>query len=97
MTKQKRRGFTEEFKRDAVRLVTDEGYTFAEAGRSLGVRGDMISRWKRRFEGTDEASDRDRDVSDEQRIRELEAEVRKLRMEKDILKKATAFFVQEKP
>ena len=96
MTK-KRRGFTEEFKRDAVRLVTDEGYSFAEAGRSLGVRGDMIARWKRRFENTDAAADRSHLVSDKQRIRELEAEVRKLRMEKDILKKATAFFVQEKP
>lgn len=95
MSKQKRRGFTEEFKREAVRLVTDEGYTFAEAGRSLGVRGDMISRWKRRFEAADEISDRQ--ISEQQRIRELEAEVRKLRMEKDILKKATAFFVQEKP
>ena len=95
MTKQKRRGFTEEFKREAVRLVRDEGYSFAEAGRSLGVRGDMISRWKRRFEATDEVSDRA--ISEQQRIRELEAEVRKLRMEKDILKKATAFFVQEKP
>ena len=96
MTK-KRRGFTEEFKRDAVRLVTHEGYSFAEAGRSLGVRGDMVARWKRRFENVDEAVDRGRQISDEQRIRELEAEVRKLRMEKDILKKATAFFVQEKP
>ena len=95
MTKQKRRGFTEEFKRDAVRLVTNEGYSFAEAGRSLGVRGDMISRWKRQLEATDEVSDRE--TSERQRIRELEAEVRKLRMEKDILKKATAFFVQEKP
>jgi transposase len=92
---EKRRGFTEEFKRDAVRLVTDEGYSFAEAGRSLGVRGDMIARWKRRFEQSDE--DRNQEISDKQRIRDLEAEVRKLRMEKDILKKATAFFVQEKP
>ena len=93
----KRRGFTGEFKRDAVRLVTDEGYSFAEAGRSLGVRGDMIARWKRRLEATDEASNRGHQGSDQQRIRELEAQVRKLRMEKDILKKATAFFVQEKP
>ncbi len=95
MTKQKRRRFTEEFKREAVRLVTDQGYSFGEAGRSLGVRGDLISRWKRRFAAADETSDRE--VSEQQRIRELEAEVRKLRMEKDILKKATAFFVQEKP
>ena len=97
MSKQKRRGFTEEFKRDAVRLVTDEGYSLAEDGRSLGVRGDMIARWKRRFEAGDEATDRDRQISDMERIRELEAENRRLRMEKDILKKATAFFVQEKP
>ena len=74
MSKQKRRGFTEEFKREAVRLVTDEGYSFAEAGRSLGVRGDMVARWKRRFEVTDEAKDQSRDVSDKRRIRELEAE-----------------------
>ena len=71
MTK-KRRGFTEEFKRDAVRLVTDEGYSFAEAGRSLGVRGDMVARWKRRFETTDEAVDRGRQISDEQRIRDTD-------------------------
>ncbi len=95
MTQQKRRRFTEEFKREAVRLVTGQGYSFGEAGRSLGVRGDLISRWKRRFEAADETSGRE--VSEQQRIRELEAEVRKLRMEKDILKKATAFFVQEKP
>ena len=76
MTK-KRRGFTEEFKRDAVRLVTDEGYSFAEAGRSLGVRGDMIARWKRRSEVADEAGDRDRQISDKQRIGELEGEVRR--------------------
>ena len=96
MTK-KRRRFSEEFKREAVRLVTDEGYTFAEAGKSLGVRGDMIARWKRRLERADEAADRADQVSDKQRIKELEAENRRLKMEKDILKKATAFFVQEKP
>ena len=93
----KSRRYSEQFKRDAVRLVTDEGYSFAEAGRSLGVRGDMIARWKRRFEAADETVGRDRQISDKQRIRELEARVRKLQMEKDILKKATAFFVREKP
>ena len=72
MTKQKRRRFTEEFKREAVRLVTDQGYSFGEAGRSLGVRGDLISRWKRRFEAAEESSGRQ--VSEQQRIRELEAE-----------------------
>ena len=85
MTK-RRRKFSDEFKREAVRLVTDEGYTFAEAGKSLGIRGDMISRWKRGFERADESADREHQVSDKQRIKELEAEVRKLRMEKDILK-----------
>ena len=56
----------------------------------------MIARWNRRSRGDDARLSHSRPMSDQQRIRELEAEVRKLRMEKEILKKATALFVQEK-
>ena len=91
----KRRFFSEEFKQEAVSLVVDQGYSCSEAGRSLGVGGNLIGRWKRDLEsgipGHGKLSE------DQQRVRDLEAEVRRLRMEKDILKKATAFFVQEKP
>ncbi len=98
MTK-KRQEYTADFKREAVKLVVDQGYSLAEAGRSLGIRGNLIGRWKRQLEDDQQQAfpGKGKMTPDQQRIRDLEAEVRRLRMEKDILKKATAFFVQEKP
>ena len=94
----RRQFFSEEFKREAVSLVVDQGYSFAEAGRSLGIRGNLVGRWKRELErGESEFQGHGKLPVDQQRIKELEAENRRLKMEKDILKKATAFFVQEKP
>ncbi len=96
MTRQ-RRTHSREFKQEAVVLVVEQGYSCAEAGRSLGVNGAMIGRWKRQLEDdTSEAfPGKGKRTADQQRIHELETENRRLRMEKDILKKATAFFVKE--
>lgn len=46
----KRRKYTDEFKRDAVLLVTEQGYTLAEAARSLGINSNLLGRWKHTFE-----------------------------------------------
>ena len=46
----KRNKYTAEFKQEAVGLVMEHGYSYADAGRSLGVHGNMISRWKRELE-----------------------------------------------
>ena len=43
---------TEEFKREAVRLVTDQGYGVAEAARNLGLHASLLGRWKREVEQT---------------------------------------------
>ena len=43
----KRETYTEEFRREAVGLVQEEGYNCAEAGRQLGIRGQLVARWKR--------------------------------------------------
>ncbi|MFV1849122.1 MAG: transposase [Thalassospira sp.] len=94
----KRKFYSQEFKQEAVSLVVDQGYTCAEAGRSLGVRGSLVGRWKRELELGDSAFQGSGQLTpDQRRIKELEAENRRLKMEKDVLKKATAFFVQEKP
>lgn len=94
----KRKFYSQEFKQEAVSLVLDQGYSCAEAGRSLGVRGNLVGRWKRELESGDSAFQGSGQLTpDQRRIKELEAENRRLKMEKDILKKATAFFVQEKP
>lgn len=89
-----RRTFSDEFKRDAVSLVTGQGYSFAEASRSLGLHPNLIRNWKQKFmsENNDQAVLSEDEKAELKRLRE---ENRKLRMERDILKKATAFFAKE--
>ena len=95
--KKERRTFSAEFKQEAVALVLEHGYSYAAAGRSLGIRGNLIGRWTRQLEDT--ASEafpgKGKRTGEQQRIHELETENRRLRMEREILKKATAFFVKE--
>ena len=95
--KKQRRTHSPEFKREAVALVVEHGYSLAAAGRSLGVNGSLIGRWKRELdsEGTETFPGKGKRTAEQQRIRELEAEVRRLQMEREILKKATAFFAKE--
>jgi transposase len=89
----KRRNYTEDFKRDAVALVTEQGYKVSEAGRSLGIGDNLIRRWMREFE---EAASGERLSADErEELRRLRKEVRLLRMEKEILKKASQYFAKE--
>ncbi len=91
----KKRQYTDEFKREAVKLVTEQGYTQAEAARSLGINPNLIRRWRLKFApktpGTETMSE-----TEQQELVRLREEVRRLRMERDILKKATAFFASEK-
>ena len=89
----KRRNYTEEFKRDAVALVTEQGYKVSEAARSLDVGDNLIRRWKREFE--DDASGTQLGADEREELKRLRKEVRMLRMEKEILKKASAYFAKE--
>lgn len=89
----KRREYTEDFKRDAVALVTEQGYKPSEAARSLGIGDNLIRRWKRKFE--EEASSAGLDSNEREELKRLRKENRMLRMEKEILKKASAYFAKE--
>ena len=95
--KRQRRTHSREFKKEAVALVVEHGYSYAEAGRSLGVSGALIGRWRRQLEGkaSDAFPGKGKRTAEQQRIYELEKENRRLKMEKEILKKATAFFAKE--
>ena len=66
-------------------LVLEHGYSCAEAGRSMGVNGNLIGRWKRELE--DNAAEafpgKGKRTAEQQRIHELETENRRLRMEKE--------------
>lgn len=94
MSHQKRRKYTEEFKREAVRLVTVQGYKLSEAARNLGVNANLLSVWKSKY--SDESSNQELTEDEQMELARLRAEVKRLRMERDILKKATAFFANEK-
>lgn len=95
--KRTRRQHSPEFKREAVALVQEQGYSYAAAGRSLGVSGALIGRWKDELgnHATGAFPGHGKRTAEQQRIHELESENRRLRMEREILKKATAFFVKE--
>ena len=89
----KRRNYTEDFKRDAVALVTEQGYKPTEAARSLGVGDNLIRRWMREF--GDAASGTRLSTDEREELKRLRKEVRLLRMEKEILKKASQYFAKE--
>lgn len=94
-----RRSFSKEFKLDAIALVEEQGYSVSEAARSLELSESLLRRWIKLHSDSGEQSfpgkGRQNLSPEQQRIRELEEENRKLKMEKEILKKATAFFAKE--
>jgi transposase len=91
-----RRVFSAEFKAAAVRLVTEQNYGVREAGRSLGVGVNTLRYWIKRHAGGKPGAVGE-DQALRKRVRELEAEVQKLKTEREILKKAAAFFAKEHP
>jgi transposase len=92
-----RKKYSQEFKLDAVSLVLDQGYTVAEAAKSLGVNRSMLRRWIKEFQSDDGQAFRGNGklTPEQAEIRLLREENRRLKMEKEILKKATVFFAKE--
>lgn len=92
-----RNKYSKEFKLDAIALVNEQGYSKAEAARSLDINPNMLGRWIKEHEQEDDQAFRGNGkLTDEQlEIRRLKEQVRRLEMEKDILKKATVFFAKE--
>ena len=94
--KRQRRLFTDEFKKNAVQLVLDNGYSCTEVARRLNVNHTNVSRWVRQYRDQSEPpaiSNTQRDLEAENK--RLKKENQRLLMERDILKKAAAFFANE--
>jgi len=89
-----RRSFTDEFKRDAVALVIDEGRRVIDVARSLGVGEGTLGNWVRQAR-IDRGERAGLTTSDKTELAELRKENARLRMERDLLKRATAFWVKE--
>ena len=91
-----RRTYTDEFKRDAVNLVVVEGYSFKRAADAVGVSSRSLREWHEKFAPAPDAS------ADNPTVQQLQAEIQRLRkalqqaeLERNILKKATAYFAKE--
>jgi transposase len=89
-----RRRFTNEFKHDAVELVRTTGRPIAEIARELGIYDSTLGNWVRQ-DRIDHGEPEGLTSQDRARLRELEAENAKLRMERDLLKRTVAFWVKE--
>lgn len=96
MSKQ-RRTFSPEFKQQAACLVVDQGYSYMEASRSVGIGESVLRRWVRQLESERQGiTPQSKAMTpDQQRIQELEARIERLEREKSILKKATALLMSE--
>jgi len=89
--------YTKEFKLDAVSLVVEQGYSRAEAARSLDINANMLGRWVKENDFEDDQVFRGNGklTPEQEEVRTLKAQVKRLQMEKDILKKVTVFFAKE--
>lgn len=94
MTK-KRNLHTEEFKREAVRLMLSRGErTVGDVAHSIGVTEGDLHRWRGKYGGSVRVSASITETP-EQEVKRLRKEIERLRMEREILKKAAAFFAKE--
>ncbi len=93
----KRRVFSPEFKREAASLVLDQDYSYPQACESLGVGETALRRWAKQLQAERSGiTPKSKALtSDQQRIQELEKRVKRLELEKKILKKATALLMSD--
>ena len=87
--------YTHEFRQSAVQMVVAEKHTIGSVAKRLGVNYHTIRDWIKATESRSSKSLIASDIPVEQRVRELEKENVRLRQERDILKKATAYFAKE--
>ena len=89
--------YSDEFKKDAVRLLETSGKTKAEISRELGIPNGLLGRWQRRFKVNEETDTLELSEVEELRseLRSLKRELEITRMERDILKKTVGIFSRD--
>jgi transposase len=96
MERRKRRGFTKEFKAETIRLVREGGRSIPEVARDLDLTESALRAWVRQAEVDSGQGNRgELTTAEREELQRLRREVKALRMEREILKKAAAFFAKE--
>ena len=95
-TKRKRPTYSDDFKRDAVRLVVEEGYSFKSACEAVGVCDATLRGWHRKLAPSPEPCGEDATVAElRDELKRLRKQLKRAELEREILKKATAYFAKE--
>ncbi len=89
------RKYSKEFKLQAARLVTEQGYSYKQAAKRLGTTGWSIRNWVQKFRQAGELPSQSETQPKSDELRQLRKENARLKMENDILKKAAAYFAKE--
>jgi transposase len=90
-----RRKFSDQYKEEAVKMVIESSRPIAAVARDLGINEGTLGNWMNLYRKANAGSEPALSVSERARLRELEKENRELRMEREFLKKAAAFFASE--
>ena len=90
----KYRKFTPEYRAEAVKMVLETSRPIAEVARDLGINEGILGNWVNKHR-VDHPISEELTIDERAKLKELEKEVRELRMERDFLKKAAAFFAKE--
>jgi len=91
----KRRSYSQEFKLEAVKMVLEGSVSIAQIARDLGINESLLHSWKRKFKKEGQLRDSSKLTPDQKEIRRLRRELERVRQEREILKKATAYFAKE--
>lgn len=85
--------YTEEFKIEAIKQITERGYSVQDVARRLGTTTHSLYAWLKKYgNGSEHSAQKDANQSE---IKRLRAELKRITEERDILKKATAYFAKE--
>jgi transposase len=90
-----RRKFTPEYKAEAVQFVLSSGQPIAEVARNLGIVEGTLGNWVAKTRESGEFKDRPLDVSERAELERVRKELQQVKMERDFLKKAAAFFATQ--
>ena len=97
MSKKKRKSYSREFKLEAVGLITKKGYSIAEASRNLGIEYSVLRRWKSQLADDPQNAfpGKGKLKAPDEELRRIKRELERVTEERDILKKALAYFAED--
>ena len=97
MSDKKRKSYSREFKLEAVRLITEKGYSIAEASKNLGIEYSVLRRWKKQLADDPHSAfpGKGKLKAQDEEMRKLQRELERVKEERDILKKALAYFAED--